>query len=288
MSNSGLRVTSEITDIRKKLDIEKLYGCVPDTYCISCQPIGAPRSIFKVVSDALKAIAVRPDRSTIPRVIVVNTGGVRFDLVKGSFTVDDSYIVVPFFNIFQYIPNVPYYYAKTVLATLNGLHGVVKRDGSGITWGSIPQVKDTCLDPTFGVISDFSGIIENRGHHHRGITRRQTIVTPGYTTVDDFGTDGDDTPHSNIPNYPLPNYIQVNASFPTDSSEPDAVDLVFLDYFAARVVKILNDLGGSYTLKDIDYLIDKNFTTHSYLIEYAKRNWQANMPNCPGGPGVGS
>jgi len=50
----------------------------------------------------------------------VNTGSIRFDLVKGPFTYDDSFIVSPFNDAFQYIASVPYKYAKNVIYNLNG------------------------------------------------------------------------------------------------------------------------------------------------------------------------
>jgi hypothetical protein len=123
----------------------------------------------------------------------------------------------------------------------------------------------------------------------RGHTRRQTVVTPGYTTTDDFGTDGDDTPHSKIPSYSQPNYAAGNASFPTDGTTPASVDVIFLDYFADTVVSVLNQLGGAttYTSADVQYYLPPSFTTQSYLPVYAKQFWQANVPNCPVGQGVG-
>ncbi|KAN0095921.1 5'-Nucleotidase [Hyaloscypha variabilis] len=117
--------------------------------------------------------------------------------------------------------------------------------------------------------------------------RLSAEYAPGYTTTDDFGTDGDDTPHSTIPSFKQPNYIQANASFPEDVSSTDVVDVVFLDFFAASVVKVLNTLGSTYTIADVGYYVDKSFTTRKYLPEFAKE-WQANVPSCPVCSGVGS
>jgi hypothetical protein len=110
--HSGLRVTSEITEVRKKLKLQKLFGCAPTTYCQYCQPFGAPGNIYTLVETALATIVVNESRKDIPRLIIVNTGIIRFDLPKGPFTLDDSYIVSPFDNAFQFIPSVPYGTAK--------------------------------------------------------------------------------------------------------------------------------------------------------------------------------
>ena len=105
--------------------------------------------------------------------------------------------------------------------------------------------------------------------------------------TDDFGTDGDDTIHSKIADYPQPNDLQANASFPSDGSEPETVDLIFLDFIASYVIPALNSVGASYTTADVSYYLPKTFTTNSYLPAYAKIAWQANVPNCPVGEGVG-
>jgi hypothetical protein len=142
--------------------------------------------------------------------------------------------------------------------------------------------RDSCVDPTIGLISGTIGELKTRG-----ISRRQTVVTPEYTTTDAFGTDGDDTIHSKIASYSQPNYAQGNASFPANTTKPDTINVIFLNYFASTVVSVLNKLGAKYTANDVSYYLDPSFTTQSYLPEYAKANWQANVPNCPVGQGVG-
>jgi len=75
-------------------------------------------NIFSLLSKALSATVINPDRSTVPRYIIINTGSIRFDLVQGPFSFDDSFIVSPFDDAFQYIPNVPFAQAKQVLTIL--------------------------------------------------------------------------------------------------------------------------------------------------------------------------
>lgn len=279
--HSGLRVSSDITAVRKKLNLTSLYGCAPETYCASCKPFGAAGNIFTLIPLALGATVINASRSDVARYIIINSGSIRFDLVKGPFTYDDSFIVSPFNDAFQYIPSVPYNMARKVLAGLNGAVLPDKRS-EGLVYSSMPQVKDSCVDPTISLITGSTSELKTRG-----ITRRQSITTPGYVTTDDFGTDGDDTPHTKIPSYTQPNYIQGNASFPTDGTNPDVVDVVFFDYFASVVVKVLNGFGGAYTMADVQYYVDQSYTAQNYLPDYAKLEWQANVPNCPVGEGVG-
>ena len=109
-------------------------------------------------------------------------------------------------------------------------------------------------------------------------------MTAGYTTTDDFGTDGDDTPHSKIPNYDLPVYVQGNASFPA-TGEPTSVDLVFLDYVESDVLTALSGLGLNYTKSAVTQYLPKSFTTNSYLPLYAQQFWSKG-PVCAVGQGV--
>lgn len=81
---------------------------------------------------------------------------------------------------------------------------------------------------------------------------------PGYTTADDAGADGDDTVHSAIPSYPVPNCIHAIVAPSNDSSSswdgtagPDSiVDLVYIDFIeryvalAAQVAGLELDLPG--------------------------------------------
>jgi len=104
----GKAVTAEIDAARNVLNLTSLYGCAPATWCLSCAPFGSSGNIYSLLSTALSATVINQTRSTIPRLIILNTGSVRFDLVEGPFTVDSSYIVNPFTDAFQYLPNVSY------------------------------------------------------------------------------------------------------------------------------------------------------------------------------------
>ena len=104
----GPPISAEITAARKQLNLSAVYGCAPRTYCQSCQPFEAPGNIFSLVETALATVIVNQSRADVPRLIIINTGSIRFDLVKGPFTFDDSFIVSPFTDKFQFIANVPY------------------------------------------------------------------------------------------------------------------------------------------------------------------------------------
>ena len=178
--HSGLRVTAQITAARQQLGLGTIYGCVPNFYCMTCVPFNDPLNIFTPLSDALGTAVVNPARADKARFVYSNTGGIRFDMHKGPFTYDDNFIVSPFRDVFLYVPDVPFALASTVLAQLNA-GGANKRE----TLASVPLPRDTCVNPILGPVErrDESEIL--------GVSRRQAVtLVPGYTTKDDFGTDG--------------------------------------------------------------------------------------------------
>ena len=290
----GAAVSSAITADRAKLNLTKLYGCAPATYCQYCQPFGAPGNIFTLLQDALSTVVVNETRKDKARLIIINTGSVRFDLAQGPFTYDDSFIVSPFSDSFQYIADVPYTQASKVIDILNaGPYQKKKRSlqTADLGFSSLAADSDACIDPP--LTRDFAAAAAGGSKRSlpggRLIRRANTAPVPGYTTVDDFGADGDDTLHSPIPHYPQPNDLQANASFPLDGSVPETVDLVFLDFIASYIVNALNsaDVGGHFDLGQVEYYVDKGFTTNSYLPAYAKVAWQENLEDCPVGEGIG-
>lgn len=84
--HSGLRVSKEISKDRKDLNLTALYGCAPKTYCQFCKPYGTDGNLNGLLEIALAATVINKDRANVPRLIIINTGSTRFDLVQGPFT----------------------------------------------------------------------------------------------------------------------------------------------------------------------------------------------------------
>lgn len=298
-TKTGISVSNSITSLRTALNLTSLYGCAPQTWCQSCQPFMAAGNIFSLLATALSATVVNQSRADKPRLILINTGSVRFDLVEGPFTYDDSFIVSPFHDTFQYIADVPYQNAKQVIGILNNgayqkreadfERELTPRDLGLTAAGGGEDCVDAALTSHAEMLSRRSSASYAKREKTRGHIRRQNdTILPGYVTSDDFGRDGDDTIHSAIPYYSQPNDLQANASFPTDGSSPSTVDMIFLDFIGSGyVLPALQKTGINYTTADIQQYLDPSFDTNAYLPAYAKMAWQANVPNCPVGRGVG-
>ncbi|KAI0167447.1 phosphoprotein phosphatase [Pestalotiopsis sp. NC0098] len=269
---SGENVTSAITTYREQLNLGQVYGCAPQSYCMSCAEFNSTDNIYPLLSDALATSVVNETRQDIPRYIIANTGSIRFDLYKGPFTYDDFFIVSPFTDIFMYVPEVPCSIATTVLDGLNNAGASEKR-----SLGYMPVERDICVNPVTAPL--LSRDMEAHVHVNSAITRRQVVdLVAGYTTTDDFGTDGDDTAHSAIPYYEVPDFFQGAGGF-GDEGCTDTADVIFLDFIQSDVLAIL---GSDYSDSNVNYYINSTFSTRDYLPLFVEQSdiFQANIDNC--------
>lgn len=89
----------------------------------------------------------------------MNSGGVRYDVYKGPFSTDNMYQLSPFEDAFYCIENVPREIVLKILPILNKDGELMRKRGD-----NSQDRKQSC----FG----------------------RDVLTPGYVTSDDFGTDG--------------------------------------------------------------------------------------------------
>ncbi|KAJ5286623.1 hypothetical protein N7478_002309 [Penicillium angulare] len=275
---SGTSVSKKIEDARKDLSLNHVYGCAPRSYCISCKPPGDEGNIYTLVQTAAAATVVNSSRAMNPRMIIVNNGAIRYDLVKGPFTLDDSYIVCPYTSPFKYIGDVPYSIASKVLDIMTKAKSntTPKRSMTIDTTSSQMMGYDECDN-----ISPFNSSDLLKPKSLFGRVLESSTPTPGYTTCDDLGDDGDDTPHTAIPEHAQPYYIQGEAAFPSDGT-PETVDIIFSDFLDKAVISALNSQNPAknYSKEDTSLYMPKNFTTNSFIPKYAETAWQANINNC--------
>lgn len=85
-TKKGITITDDITTTRTNLNLSYLLGCAPQSWCATCAPFGSQNNIYTLLSQALAQTVVQPARSTVPRLIILNTGSVRYDLAMGPFT----------------------------------------------------------------------------------------------------------------------------------------------------------------------------------------------------------
>ena len=225
----GLNTSNHITAERDRLGLGRVLGCTPKTYCVNCVPFMSESSLYTFLAESMAKTIINSTRAHIPRFHISNTGMARFDLHRGPFTYDDNFIISPFPNQIMFIPEVKWSIAKGLLDEMNrrgagqGRRGGEKRSlGYGFDRDAFGQ-GERCENPGRG-IQEF-GVIKGETVLKK---RTQDILEAGYTTEDDFGTDGDDTLHTSIQRFELPPYFSTKADFP-ENGEPEVVDLVFND-----------------------------------------------------------
>ncbi|KAK5081506.1 hypothetical protein LTR05_007637 [Lithohypha guttulata] len=343
---SGLRTSGMITHARSILHLDQTFGCAPQNYWMSRTPYPHPKSIFSLIVDNVFPTILNPTRQTKSRLLLTNTGAIRFDIFKGRFTRDSTYIVSPFTSNFSYLPDVPYRLASKLLPILNGegrqtLKSLNIPDSTMKALDENLKLDLTALPPPEQrarnhekqhlyvsgpymhkhkhLISEHR--LQSRDHQrtqeqqqhdlkaqdsqHQTIpktaaaaaakTKPQTL-TPGYTTLDDLGRNGDDTIHSPIQFYDVPNCVQAlfvsNNNNTSNSKTLDnkestgaVVDVVFNHFLMPYILQILNllpqdndGINGEtegrlrWSVDDVsNYVPGETFT--SLLAKWVGENW---------------
>ena len=100
-------------------------------------------------------------------------------------------------------------------------------------------------------------------------------LIPGYTTKDDAGSDGDDTVHSPITFYRVPNCIQSIIKPVDATTDAETVDVVYIDFIQPWILLAFRFLGLEYSEADTHaYMYGESLTT--LLAEWVTTNWQDN------------
>jgi 2',3'-cyclic-nucleotide 2'-phosphodiesterase (5'-nucleotidase family) len=273
-TDHGKKVSQMIVTARKALDLDYTFGCAPRDLWMSRAPYPGDDSIYTwLETEVLPEVVVNPERSDKARLAILNTGTIRFDIFKGAFTRDTTYIVSPFLSTLHYIPDVPYVVAKKVIKLLNNAGHILDAPGfPDSRFMGIPEqfvIRESII---YEQPSEHSFEMKDFGGQQvlGGQQSKKPDLVGGYTTKDDISSDGDDAVHSPLNFYTVPNCIQAEIGFSTDS-EPETVDLVFLDFILPWILLALKFSGGSYSKADASPYLDETFTEH--MASWIKKNW---------------
>ena len=277
-TSRGLNVSALISKARAALNLDSRFGCAPYDLWTNRAPYPSSQSIFSwLEQQVLPDIVSDNKRNGSARIVLANTGAIRFDIFKGAFTKGSTYTVSPFSTGFRYIKDVPYNIADQLLTLLNNEGPILEQEA--------PELKRWMLVPPEQLSFKGNAIAEHNGHHPlHGVQQplvQQPSLTPGYTTHDDAGDDGDDTPHLPIDFYRVPNCIEARINTSTigtvaESSEEkpvEKVDVVFLEFIQPWILLASKFLGGEYSSDDTEeYMGGKDLTT--LLARWVKENWK--------------
>lgn len=266
----GKNVSKFINEAREELNLDHNFGCAPQDLWLNRAKYPSGNSILTwLEKQVLPDVVVGEDRADSPRLAIINSGAMRFDIFKGPFTRDTTFIVSPFISGFKYIQDVPYSAAKGVLDLLNS---------GGPVFSGMSLENQHLSAPIPATFESQAAAESSRLWHHqshesvqRPLANSKPEILPGYTTSDDAGDDGDDTLHSPIKNFNTPNCVQAQIAFPQDA-EPEMVDLVFLEFITPWMLLALRFRGLDVSEKDImPYMADKSFT--ELIAGWVQDNW---------------
>lgn len=234
----GKHVSNKVQSLKKILELDFQFGHVPRTYFMAARPLDADDNIYNLFKTAILQ-RLHPTNPTAnkQRMVMMNTGAIRYDMFKGPFTKNTEFIVLPFENNWNVI-KLPFKIASKIEGYLNELPYIVK----GLAPPEVASERLKMLErPIACPIVNVPWLKE------------------GHSTRDDFGCDGDDTPHNTETLYPIPNVIQTSNVV---SEDKDAeVDFVFFSFLTADILLAANAIGRNeiplfhnYTLSHIhDY-----------------------------------
>jgi hypothetical protein len=271
-TDHGLKVSKAIGDARKSLGLTHQYGCAPQNYWISRRPYPHNESIFTLIEEQMlpqsfeKSSRYKDGRKAL---VVTNTGAIRFDIFKGAFTKDTKFLVSPFTSAFRYLPDVPYKAASQVIKLLNNEGPIMLEMMNDNAVMQPPEVHASRYRPQM-----FAEVFSSYSHGQNVLSATDPELIPGYTTHDDAETDGDDTLHSYIEFYNVPNCIQASVGFKTDDDhEPQTVDLVYNEFVQKWVIMALEYMGQNYSSEDTEvFERGKSFT--DIMTEWVEGHWR--------------
>ncbi|KAH0602263.1 uncharacterized protein H6S33_009873 [Morchella sextelata] len=264
----GLEMSAELTKYRAELGLDRLIGCAPQDWSLNKDMYGSPNNWYTFLEETvLPKVVTNKDRHDVPRIIFINTGSQRFDVFKGPFTYDTSFLVSPFTSKFRFAPNVPWEYASQLREYFeDDSNPYFHTLGGPEREGPRPQALKS---NSFRVNQRQQNVLVNGA---------PPTIVPGYTTRDDFGDDGDDTVHSRIIWHFAPKVIQGNASFPDgwETSPPETVDVVFMDFIGWNVAAGLNEISGNDSYRAVDFqpYMGEEDTMTKLLLDYVEKEWR--------------
>lgn len=265
----GQNISRSIQQARKRLDLDETFGCSDRDLWMDRVRYPSNNSVFSWLDQQVFPGVVNDSRrNDKPRLVLTNTGAIRFDVFKGAFTKDTTYIMCPFTSGFHFLKDVPYNRAKHLLQLLNSGGEIFEQvDQSLALWKmKTPQQLRSHLDQPAS-----QHMATSQNAEQIAISNHVDLI-PGYTTVDDAGRDGDDTIHSPISFYRQPNCIQSLINSQNINLEDETVDVVFNEFIQPWILLALKFLGLDYAENDVDkYMPDDNMTT--LIARWVSENW---------------
>jgi len=120
-TKKGKQITQGLQDLAARFNLTDEFGVAPHDFTLSRAPYPSEDSLLSLLISkaAPTALSINNTRANIPRLVIANSGALRFDVYTGSFTKNDQLTASPFADAFLYIPGIPAGVANQILSVLN-------------------------------------------------------------------------------------------------------------------------------------------------------------------------
>lgn len=282
-TDKGLKISKNLAIISSKLKLDETYGIVPQNYYMFAADYlnNDSKSLLKflendVLTQLVPKICHENDNyndnelesNTLHdndnnRIILINTGSIRYDLYKGDFNKNSLFTVSPFKNKWKILSSIPNDFALKIKDILN--------NGDYI-------IDNKQLQSNYQIYMNNNKLQENLDHKpiSNDHIKPRKPISYGYTTVDDLDNLGDDTIHKQIPSFYVPNVIQSFESSIDNSNNTDIVYYDFIEPFIFQALReIIQDENEFNNLPKSKYYNDcsEDFNLGQLLKKFAIENW---------------
>ncbi|KAH9935240.1 Metallo-dependent phosphatase-like protein, partial [Epithele typhae] len=261
----GHQITRGLTQLAERFNLSMQFGTAPHDFTISQAPYPSNDSSLSLFVTAMAAaLPLNSTRKGVPNVMITNSGSQRFDIYSGPFTKNDQLTASPFTDAFLYIPDVPAGVASQVLPTLNHAGANERRALETRAW------EDAYARGEVDMV--YRAWLADMDRRSFGPERRAAQnATLGYVTQDSCPGVGDDTLHTPLPFFDVPDFIGTDA--PAGVAASDPIDLVFVDFIENQLLEILNGLQTTKKYTTGDVLSYTDLLASQVLGVYAEQFW---------------
>lgn len=262
---NGTKTTEDLNSISEELELNQVYGSVPQSYMMNSYPVTSSNSLLNFLLNKVlpKLVSEKGlvDDALESRIIIINTGSIRYDLYKGPFTKNSRYIVSPFQNKWKYIPSVPKDIALQIEQILNDEQYIIL-EVDLLRKNELKERFFTKLRGPNTKYEDLGTYLPNNDNYFE--FRRKTY---GYVTHDDFGIEGDDTVHRAFPYYREPNVVQ------SVEGDEDYMDVIYYDFIEPHIIFALDSLNYTTSKTHVYNSLSGEYNVGQLLQNYIQETW---------------
>lgn len=293
----GVQTTQELNRAAQEFRIHHRLGVAPHSFYGYRVPSTSEQSLsylFTGPDGVLETVIKNPKRRN-PMLGIIHTTAMRADLYAGNFTSNDQFIVMPFNNSFQYVPDVPRVTAENVMEILNAggpVRSVPQLKQRGQDVGTTPRGLDFHLghDVSAHYLDWIRLQSEEHDHHHQTVLAGEAetdLPTYGYVTQDMCPGYGDDVLHTPLPVVDQSEYVATTIT----NHSADSIDVVFDSFTAKFIVEALNKAQHTTSASKVSSDRRTNYTmanvreyspvrANKMLGIYAQAKWNSEPVSC--------